>query len=740
MSVFRTCLKGVLLFVALGLFGVCRSSAQDEGGGEGWHPEMLERKEAGAAVQGQQRKYNPYLPDFSYAGYKWGEEAPPEYSATDPKITAINVTEFGAVPDDNEDDTAALREALAAAQEVDGPVLVQFPPGRFILREILFVERSDIVLRGSGSGEDDTEIHVPRPLREMSLQNVPDRFESKLSNGISQFSWSGGVIWARDPTPFEEQDLGRLVAGRRGQHTIRADRPVGVQSGDVVEIEWYNREGRNGSLLHHIYCTTEKLSFGSQLYERPEDPIIEQEVTVDEVRGEVFTIKEPLLHDLRKEWTPTLTTVQFLENVGIEQLRITFPDDVSYQGHHNEPGYNGLYLTELLHSWVRDVAVTHPDSGILTKDSKNITITDVRVGQGRTGHYTIQLGGGTYGGLVKDFEVSEALHNPSFNTLVQGSVYTDGTVVDPRLDQHKGINNQNLFDNLRTRYSTSFDERFINNAGDWDRWRPDAGAFNTFWNIEVGTEEASKSPVELREVQMAPDARIIGLYGSDKPIELEYGPNAYIEGLNTPGIAVPSLYEYQLKQRLTDKKRPSLAIYNPLPGYRYEEGESIRVEVDISGDFEADAVQFMADGELVGADTDESDGWSVEWTDATKGLHVLQAKATNENGETLTARPQSCAGKDVNIWVGDQEGTLNGNYPNPFRTETTIEYALATPQHVRLGVYDVLGRRVKTIVNRFHRAGQNTVVFDGRDLASGVYFYRLNGESFQKTGKATVIR
>lgn len=731
-------LSGLLvLTVAIGLFGVGRGFAQEGGRTEGWSPEILERDPVGISTTEQIRK--PYLPDFSYAGYKWGEKPLPAYSPSDPEVTTIDVTEFGAVPGDEQDDTEALREALAVAHDVEGRVLVQFPAGRLILREILFVERSNIVLEGRGSGEEGTELHVPRPLRSMSLQNVPERFESDRSDGTSPFSWSGGVFWVRHPDTSGQQDLARLVAGRRGQHTLRADRAVGVQAGDVVEIEWYNRGGRDGSLLQHIYCTTDGLSFGTQLHERPEKPLIEQEVTVEQVRGEVITIKEPLLHDLRKEWTPTLTTAKFLENVGIQHLRITFSDDVRYAGHHNEPGYNGLYLTEVLHSWVRDVAVTSPDSGILTKGAKNITITDVRIGQGRTGHYTIHLGGGTYGALVTDFDVAEALHNPSFNTRAQGSVYSGGSILDPRLDQHKGINNQNLFDNLRTRYSSQ-DQQFVDNAGSWKRWRPDAGAFNTFWNLEVGTWNASKTPVDIQDVEKAPNARLVGVHGSDRPIAWNYGPNAYVEGMNEPEIAVPSLYEYQLEQRLNGEKRPSLAIYNPLPGYRYEEGEPVQIEADIAGNFEAEAVQFIADRKVIGTDTDGSDGWGIRWKGASRGPHTLRAEAKSPNGETLTARPQSCTGRDISIWVGDQEGTLEGNYPNPFRTETTIEYALARPQYVQLGVYDVMGRKVETLVDGPQRAGERKVVFDGRGLASGVYFYHLDGENFQKTGKATIIR
>ncbi|WP_263821278.1 T9SS type A sorting domain-containing protein [Salinibacter sp.] len=728
----------MVLFIACCPYGGGQAFAQDGGRSEnGWFPQILEREKSAIASEREKARRAPYLPDFSYAGYRWGEEPLPEYSPTDSKVKTISAAEFGAVPDDEEDDTEALREALAAAHNVEGPVLVRLPAGRLILKEILFIERSNIVLQGRGSDKDGTELYVPKPLRAMSLQELPERFESSRPNGISQFSWSGGVIWVRDPSTTDRRVLARLVAGRRGQHTIRANQTVGVQEGDVVEIEWYNRGGRDSSLLHHIYCTTDGLSFGKRLYEYPNDPVVEQKVTVEKVKGKTLTIKEPLLHDLRRDWTPTLTTANLLENVGIEHLKVAFPDEVGYRGHHNEPGYNGLYLTELLHSWVRDVVLTHTDSGILTKRAKNITITDVSVGKGRSGHYTIHMGV-TYGGLVKNFRANDAIHNPSFNTLTQGSIYTDGLVIDPRLDQHTGANNQNLFDNLRTRYPDD-NKQFVDNAGPRD-WRPDAGAFNTLWNLEVGTQNASETPVSIQDVENAPFARVVGVHGSDKPIEWNYGPKSYMEGLNKPEIDVPSLYEYQLKQRLNEKSRPSFAIYNPLQGYRYEKGKSVQIAASIAGNFKADVVKFMANGVVIGTDTDGTDGWSVEWEAPSKGPYTLQAEATSPAGETLTARPQSCTGEDVNIWVGDQEGILEGNYPNPFHTETTIEYALAEPQYVRLQVYDTLGRRVKTLVKRLQSAGRKKVAFDGRGLASGVYFYRLNGENFNQTGKATVVR
>jgi len=68
---------------------------------------------------------------------------------------------------------------------------------------------------------------------------------------------------------------------------------------------------------------------------------------------------------------------------------------------------------------------------------------------------------------------------------------------------------------------------------------------------------------------------------------------------------------------------------------------------------------------------------------------------------------------------------LQQNYPNPFNPSTTIEYELPKASEVRLSVYDMLGREVSVLVNERMDAGVHEVKFDGSNLASGVYLYRL---------------
>lgn len=83
---------------------------------------------------------------------------------------------------------------------------------------------------------------------------------------------------------------------------------------------------------------------------------------------------------------------------------------------------------------------------------------------------------------------------------------------------------------------------------------------------------------------------------------------------------------------------------------------------------------------------------------------------------------------------------LEQNFPNPFNPTTSIRYGVPRSSQVTLTVFDMLGREIRTLVNEVQPAGQYTVDFDGRDLASGVYFYRLSSGSFNAAKKFVMVK
>lgn len=78
---------------------------------------------------------------------------------------------------------------------------------------------------------------------------------------------------------------------------------------------------------------------------------------------------------------------------------------------------------------------------------------------------------------------------------------------------------------------------------------------------------------------------------------------------------------------------------------------------------------------------------------------------------------------------------LYQNYPNPFNPTTNIEFTLRERAYTELIVYDLLGREIKKIVSEELDKGKHSFEFNGADLPSGIYFYRLKSGSFVKTKK-----
>ncbi|MDZ7624523.1 MAG: T9SS type A sorting domain-containing protein [Ignavibacteriaceae bacterium] len=83
---------------------------------------------------------------------------------------------------------------------------------------------------------------------------------------------------------------------------------------------------------------------------------------------------------------------------------------------------------------------------------------------------------------------------------------------------------------------------------------------------------------------------------------------------------------------------------------------------------------------------------------------------------------------------------LGQNYPNPFNPSTNIKYSIPADGVVTLKVYDILGKEVSTLVNEYQQAGTFEVVFDGSNLASGVYYYQLITGELNATKKLMLTK
>ncbi|MBI2429898.1 MAG: T9SS type A sorting domain-containing protein, partial [Ignavibacteriales bacterium] len=83
---------------------------------------------------------------------------------------------------------------------------------------------------------------------------------------------------------------------------------------------------------------------------------------------------------------------------------------------------------------------------------------------------------------------------------------------------------------------------------------------------------------------------------------------------------------------------------------------------------------------------------------------------------------------------------LEQNYPNPFNPSTTIRYQLQKPGIVHLIIVDALGREVARLADGYQTSGLHQALFDGKSLASGLYFYRLSADGKVSVRKMALIK
>jgi hypothetical protein len=122
---------------------------------------------------------------------------------------------------------------------------------------------------------------------------------------------------------------------------------------------------------------------------------------------------------------------------------------------------------------------------------------------------------------------------------------------------------------------------------------------------------------------------------------------------------------------------------------------------------------------------------------ATKTRVRTSGKQTTHSVTNLAVQVQVVAAPDPKVPL---EFALMQNYPNPFNASTRIGYTLPKRVHARLDIFNVLGKRVDTLVDEEQDAGDYSYNWSRQDLASGVFFFRLQAGSYSLTRVMQLVR
>jgi bilirubin oxidase len=117
--------------------------------------------------------------------------------------------------------------------------------------------------------------------------------------------------------------------------------------------------------------------------------------------------------------------------------------------------------------------------------------------------------------------------------------------------------------------------------------------------------------------------------------------------------------------------------------------------------------------------------------------HLLTHEDDGMMGQFLVTNPTDVKEEKPSL---PNSFSLYQNYPNPFNPSTTIEYQVPTSSFISLKIYDILGASITTLVNKEQKAGKYKVKFDGANLSSGIYFYKLQSVNLVEIKKMLLTK
>ncbi len=566
------------------------------------------------------------IPDFSYAGYKNGNEGIP---FVDTKKT------IGPIEGDNTThiNNALFEVALNPADDNGFRGALLLEPGIYQVNGTIKLQYSGVILRGSGDGNDSTSNTIIK-----AVGNTPHQRTVLLAGGGASTKWQDEFFGSQ-------------------QNIVTDTVLVGENSFEIEDVSFFS-VGDNIIIYHP--CTEEWLKAidyggthsgegGAEPVDVPwsvgSQPIVFNRY-ITAIDGNRVTIDVPvynhLIKSLAQSYIYKYKRQSLQTNIGIEDIRI----DIEYNGNEidEEHAWNAIDMYLIEDAWVRNSTLLHFGlSGIRTNTATRITIENVnaldpvsRVVGGQ--RYNFNFYTASQQILFKNCHASNGRHHYVSN----GMSWTSGIVITGCTSEgaytssegHRRWSMGILFDDYRELDGprAGFNPRLIGlyNRGYYGTSHGWAAAHSAAWNADVHDGELI--------VQKPPTAQNYAIGCSGKNVSGSGQstfdePEGFVEGTNTPGLVPQSLY----KAQLNDRKKNPVSVKNEssviLPerfvvhqNYPNPFNPSTIITYEIPGNSKVVVQVFDSIGQLVRIlnNTFQTKGMhSVEWDGkTTSGINV----------------------------------------------------------------------------------------------------------------------
>jgi len=335
-------------------------------------------------VDAQVNNTTPILPTFSYAGYHNGEIAIPR----DLTLTVFDVTTYGAIADDGVSDKVAIMNTIVAAEANADGGIVFFPPGRFIIQdssvddstESIKITKSNIILKGSGSGQGGTELYQKDNTTHPDMATKP-------------FVCPYIILFTNNKSSTNTFITNVTGNTSRETFTVQVDNTTNIAVNQWVELYVKNDDD--------AFIAQEFAPFTAANFENPNNlDIVKNGVEVREIHKVVsktansITFKEPIHYDIDSQFGWKINDYDFIEEVGIQDLKFTggyiwnflhhrapqelFPGEAAGgpNAFLSDSGWSGIQLRKVLNGWIKNVEFSNVSRAAQLGFSKNVSAID----------------------------------------------------------------------------------------------------------------------------------------------------------------------------------------------------------------------------------------------------------------------------------------------------------------------------------------------------------------------------
>lgn len=366
------------------------------------------------------------LLDFSYAGYKHGEEEPPTVETLKAQgYKVYNVADYGAVPNDGLSDREAFIRTLEAASGTTRTItkegniriskekanaIIYFPEGEFILQgaddkvnECIHLTMGNFVIKGAGRNKTVIRMDKKNEPATVGMWSTPTLIE------IKHYSDATGAL-----TEVAED-------AAKGGFSVKVGATAGIDAGSWVRLYLKNNDAELVAKELAPY-TTSDLSAQDGM-----PAIVDTGVEVldyhqvKSVSGNTVTFYEPLMHVVEAKYGWKIQKFPHYENIGVEDLTFRGDAKEDFQHHASAADDSGFKLIDfgrVTNSWMRRVNFISVSEALSVVNSANVSVYDIDI-SGRRGHSAVRSQGSSriFIGKVRDRSDGKELINSGGNTL-----------------------------------------------------------------------------------------------------------------------------------------------------------------------------------------------------------------------------------------------------------------------------------------------------------------------------------